>query len=155
MIPVESLQAGRLAPRLWFCMALVVASAACGDDSGSELPCVEKLDTQCQEAFPPTWDNVYEFVIEQRCGGSSGVACHGRDGLQGGLGLYSQTAAYEGFVGGVGGEPRVLPGDPACSELMKRIETSDTDLRMPLQASALSAGDRCAIQKWIAAGAKE
>jgi Planctomycete cytochrome C len=155
MIPVESLQAGRLAPRFWFCMALVVASAACGDDSDATLPCVEKLDAQCEQAFTPTWDNVYEFVIEQRCGGSSGGNCHGPQGLQGGLGLYTQTVAYEGLVGGVGGEPRVLPGDPACSELMKRIETSDTDLRMPLQGAALPPRDRCAIQKWIAAGAEE
>jgi hypothetical protein len=153
MISVQCFQAGRL---LLSCLVLVTASAACGDDGdGPELSCVEDLDAQCVPGFPPTWDNVYEFVIELRCGGSSGVSCHGRDGLQGGLGLYSKTAAYEGLVDGVGGEPRVIPHDPACSVLMERVETSDTSLRMPLQAAPLSAGDRCAIQQWIAAGAEE
>ena len=155
MIPVGSFQAGRVAPRLLFCLVLA-AGAACGDDGdGPELECVEGLDAQCVDGFPPTWDNVYEFVIEQRCGGASGVSCHGPDGLQGGLGLYSKQAAYDGLVGGVGGEPRVIPNDPACSVLMQRIETSDKSLRMPLDAQPLSAADRCAIQHWIAAGAKE
>lgn len=149
-------QAGRVAPSFLCCIALLLGSAACGDDSDeTALPCVEKLDPECKEGFTPNWDNVYEFVIEARCGGASGVSCHGPEGLQGGLGLYTKKDAYEGLVDGVGGEPRVLAGDPACSELMKRLETSDAELRMPYKAKPLSATDRCAVQKWIAAGAKE
>lgn len=139
-------------------LGLTVAFAACRDDAdgdGGEPPqCVENLHAQCTPGFMPTWDNVYRFVIEQRCGGASGVACHGREGMQGGLGLFSKDGSYAGLVGGEGGEPRVTPGDAACSTLMKRLETSDTALRMPLGANMpLSATDRCAIQQWIAQGA--
>ncbi|HKP60053.1 MAG TPA: c-type cytochrome domain-containing protein [Polyangiales bacterium] len=142
--------------RLLCCFALLAPLAACGGDDSDELPCVENLDAACVPGFPATWDNVYQFVIEQRCGGASGVSCHGPDGMKGGLSLYSKTVAYDGLVHGVGGEPRVLPKDPACSELMKRIETSDEALRMPLNAGKpLSAGDRCSIQQWIAAGAAQ
>jgi hypothetical protein len=142
----------RFVPSLLVCLVF----AACGDDGDdTELPCVENLDAQCTAGIAPTWDDVYKHVIEARCGGSSGVSCHGPDGLKGGLALYNKTVAYEGLVGGAGGEPRVIPGDPACSELMKRLETSNEALRMPAGGAPVPPTDRCAIQKWIAAGAEE
>lgn len=127
-------------------------SAGCGDDSGA-LMCVE-INPQCTPAYEPTWDNIYRFVISQSCA-AEGVACHGRDGLKGNLGLFTQLDAYQGLVGGAGDKPRVLKGDAACSILTERIETDDTARRMPFLGAKLSEGDRCAIEKWIAAGAPQ
>jgi hypothetical protein len=113
--------------------------------------CLEQIDPQCTQAYEPSWDNVYNFTISASCA-AAGVACHGRDGMQGGLGLFSQDAAYAGLVGGEG-PPRVKPGDPACSPLMERLTTTDASRRMPLNSAPLSAVQICAVQKWIAQGA--
>jgi hypothetical protein len=138
----------------WTAALCLAGPLGCGgDDMVDGLTCVENLAKQCTPAFPGTWDNVYEFVIQQRCGGGAGTACHGRDGMQGGLGLFSQNAAYAALVDGEGGEPRVVPGDAGCSVLMERVVTSDLALRMPLRAAPLSAAEQCAIQQWISAGA--
>lgn len=114
--------------------------------------CLDQLDAQCTQAYEPTWDNVYEFTISTSCA-AAGVSCHGREGMQGGLGLYSKDAAYAGLVGGEGGSPRVKPGDPECSVLMDRLLTTDTQRRMPLGSQPLSASHICAVQKWITNGA--
>jgi hypothetical protein len=132
---------------------LASLSAACGDDdSGGGLTCIE-VDPDCMTAFPANWDNVFKFVIDQRCGTGEGVACHGTDGHQGGLILSGQDQAYDHLVNGKGGHARVLPKDPACSILMERISSSDANVRMPLGSAALSDGDKCGVQKWIAQGA--
>jgi hypothetical protein len=129
-----------------------LAASGCGGDD-DVLTCAEVDTTMCTPTFPPTWDNVYKFVIEQRCGAATGAACHGTGGMQGGLTMTTQDIAFEGLVNGAGGMPRVLPMDASCSILTERVETSDTTKRMPRGGAQLSAGDRCAIEQWIAKGA--
>jgi hypothetical protein len=46
----------------------------------------------------------------------------------------------------------VIPGDPGCSEVVRRIESSDEEYQMP-PGDKLSEGERCAIRRWIAGGA--
>ncbi len=125
----------------------------CGDDSSEDGggPMCAEIDSKCTEAFGPTWDNVYKFVIEPSC---AAAICHGQQ-MQGGLNMSSSPEAYQGLVEGVGGKPRVIKGDAACSMLTERIETDDPDKRMPYKTMQLSAGERCAIEKWIAAGAAQ
>jgi hypothetical protein len=130
-------------------VTFAIGAAGCGDDSG-ELTCAE-IDLQCTPRYEPTWDNVYKYVISTQCAASS---CHG-EGMAGGLKMLTRTDAYAGLVDGVGGKPRVIEGDAACSVLTERIETDDMAKRMPFMGAKLSAGDRCAIEKWIAAGAPE
>ena len=120
----------------------------CGDESGDGPTCAE-INPQCTAAYDPTWDNIYKYVITPSC---AVAGCHG-EGMQGGLGMSSSMDAYQGLVGGVGGKPRVLKGDAACSVLTERIESDDQTKRMPLMGMKLGASDRCAIEKWIAAGA--
>jgi Planctomycete cytochrome C len=130
-------------------VAVTIGVAGCGDDSGDGPACAE-IDLQtCTTAFSPTWDDVYRHVIDVQCAAST---CHG-DGMAGGLKMSTKADAYAGLVDGVGGKPRVIKGDAACSILTERIETDDPDKRMPYKGAKLSAGDRCAIEKWIAAGA--
>lgn len=138
--------------------AVIGWSVACGGDDGHgpDLPCVADLPATCTPAFDPTWDNVYANVVRQSCGGvGSGTSCHGPEGKQGGLELSSSEIAYSSLLGELDGRPRVLPGDPACSILMERLETDDAELRMPRGAAQpLSAATRCAVQQWIEQGAK-
>jgi hypothetical protein len=142
--------------RQWSVVALsMFAVVACGgdDDSDGVLTCAE-INPQCTPAFDPTWDNVHRFVISKSCA-AEGPGCHGSQGKQGGLDMSSQMAAYEGLVNGVGGKPRVMKGDASCSVLTERIETDDANKRMPKLGQKLPDGDRCAIEKWIAAGAPQ
>jgi hypothetical protein len=129
---------------------------ACGGDDGSDegLTCVEGLADACTPAFDPTWQNVYANVVSPTCGGS-GSSCHAAAGKQGGLDLSSAPKAHAALLGhDEVGKARVVPGDPACSILMERIETSDLQKRMPLGApQPLSAATRCAVQQWIEKGA--
>jgi hypothetical protein len=129
--------------------------AACGgdddgDDGSGEPKCVE-VDLNCVPAYDPTFSNIHKFVISQSC---AAAGCHSAKGVDG-LSMSTEAEAYQGLVEGVGGEPRVLKGDAACSELTERIESDDPARRMPFMGKKLSAGDRCAIEKWIAAGAAQ
>jgi Planctomycete cytochrome C len=157
-VPFTNRGAQRAPLAAWFVtLALCAIVLSCGDSSGddasSEPRCLEAIDAQCTTAYEPTWDNVYNFTLTRSCA-AAGVSCHGRDGMQGGLGLFSRDVAYEALVGGEGGSaPRVIPGDAACSPLLERLATTDMKRRMPLSSAPLSAGQVCAVQQWIAAGA--
>lgn len=130
---------------------VALALAACGDD-GESTVCTE-LPATCAPAFSPTWDNVYEDVIQRRCGGSAGPACHGPDGKMGNLVLYEKESSYQALLGMDGTRARVKPTDPECSMLMERLTTSDEIRRMPQGARPLSASEICSVQQWIAQGA--
>jgi Planctomycete cytochrome C len=141
-------------------LAVIGWSAACGGDDGEDsvdLPCVADLPATCAPAFTPTWTNVYANVVRQSCGGvGSGTSCHAPEGKQGGLELSSSDISYASLLGELDGRPRVLPGDPACSILMERLETDDEELRMPGgESQPLSAATRCAVQQWIEQGAEK
>lgn len=136
-----------------FALSLVAVVTCGGDDSGDELKCAE-INPQCTQAFDPNFADIYRLVIAPTCA-AGGVACHASEGKQGGLNMSTQMDAYEGLVNGVGGMPRVMKGDASCSILTERLETSDTTKRMPFLGPQLGTGDRCAIEKWIAAGAPQ
>lgn len=142
----------RVSIRVFRCAVVLfgLAIAACGDDSGDGPTCAE-INPQCTPAFEPTWDNIYQYVITPSC---SAATCHGQ-AMQGGLGMSSSMEAYQGLVAGVGGKPRVIKGDAACSMLTERIESDDPEKRMPYKGMKLKDGERCAIEKWIAAGAPQ
>jgi hypothetical protein len=136
--------------------ASLVAIAACGsNNSDASDVCLAELPAQCTPTLDPTYNELFDKVFSARCGGSStGTFCHGQAGLRGGLGLYEPNQAYEALLGhGPDQRARVIPGEPLCSVLMERLETSDAARRMPLGEAALADGVRCAIQQWIANGA--
>ena len=47
---------------------------------------------------------------------------------------------------------RVVPGDPACSQVIQRMHHEDPALIMP-PGPGLSDAEICAVQKWIEQGA--
>jgi hypothetical protein len=143
------------ARRVAFVWGLCAAIGACGDDGdGGQLSCLPSLPSDCTPAFDPTYDNLYSMVFEQRCGTSgTGGSCHGSLGKQGGLDLSDPDAAYEQLLGNAGGKRRVIPGDPSCSVLMERLESTDPNVRMPRGEAQLSPSVRCVVQTWIEDGA--
>ncbi len=82
------------------------------------------------------------------------LACHGFDAesREAGLRLDVAEAATSELDSGA---TAIVPGDPAASELISRIESDDADLVMPPPGSghSLNAADKQILRDWIAAGA--
>ncbi len=137
-------------------IALVAFAVACnGTSSGSssDPPCVTGLDAGCAATYdPPTYDAIYTGILVPNCAVGTG-ACHTSDFAPDGLAFAAETASYDTLLGLDGGAALVLPGDPGCSTLMKRLESTDPDYHMPRGPSFLSAGDLCTIVQWISRGA--
>lgn len=125
----------------------VAALGGCGD-SGEPPRCVT-VDAACTPRYEPTFSNVYNNTLRDSCGSQSSV-CHSAQGRRGGLSLESSDVAYAQLTAeGLG---RVVPGDPACSEMIVRLHGDGEGYLMP-PGAPLPAADRCAIERWIASGA--
>jgi hypothetical protein len=88
-------------------------------------------------------------ILSDKC-----FRCHGPDSASREADLRlddraSATASRDGHAS-------IVPGDPARSELVRRISTDDADLRMPPSDSELTLSDdeRDTLRRWIAQGAK-
>ncbi|MDX2191433.1 MAG: DUF1553 domain-containing protein [Bacteroidota bacterium] len=79
------------------------------------------------------------------------TGCHGGVKKAGGISfIYREEALGKGQSG----KPCIIPGDPENSELVKRIEHHDKQLKMPLGKPALTEEQMSLIKKWIKQGAK-
>ncbi|MFM8359661.1 MAG: c-type cytochrome domain-containing protein, partial [Verrucomicrobiota bacterium] len=81
-------------------------------------------------------------------------ACHGFDAKKRKAGLRLDTA--EGaFAANREGRVAIKPGDPAGSELWRRLETTDPDAMMPPPEAhkSLSAAQKDLLRRWIEQGA--
>ena len=138
-------------------LCMTSLGACKGDDadggagmSGAE--CLAPLDLDCDEAYSPTFDTIYDRRLHDTCA-TGGANCHGSSGNQGGLSMADADSAYQALVGGNGGRARVIPGDPECSLLIRRLESTDPNFLMP-RGGRLAPGERCTIRKWVANGAE-
>ena len=79
--------------------------------------------------------------------------CHGPDAGTREAELRLDTA--EGLFGEAGVQGTVLPGDPAASELIRRIRSSDADELMPPPEShkELTSEQIALLERWVAEGA--
>jgi hypothetical protein len=132
----------------------VAGSTGSSSQAGSfSMACVESLPASCTPSISPTFSSINDKVFQQSCGVfGQGGTCHGAEGRQGGLGLFDADTAYTNLLDTTG-RARVVAGNPKCSILMERLDSSDTTKRMPLNGPQLDPGIRCAIQQWIEAGA--
>ncbi len=133
--------------------AFVVGLGSCdGDGGGGEPPaCVELATASCTPLYEPTYANVFAQTIQPRCG-TAGAACHATAdamGADGGFIVGDAAATHAALLQG----GFVEPSDPACSEVVVRLEIDDDVLRMPPGSSALPEGERCAVAEWIRQGA--
>jgi hypothetical protein len=129
------------------------ASGATADAGTLDPPCVTGLDAGCAATFsPPAYGTIFTNIFQPNCAVGTGT-CHTSDFVAGGIVFADASAAYDILRGDDGGAVFVVPGNPGCSTLMKRLESSDPSYHMPRGSSFLSDGDLCTIVQWIAEGA--
>lgn len=98
---------------------------------------------------PPSYESAIKPLLARHC-----TACHNPKklddpDLSGGLALDSYEAVLKGST-----QHRVIePGHADKSELIKRVNESDEDRRMPLLDDPLSEAERRLLSRWVDAGA--
>ena len=93
---------------------------------------------------PPVDPDAVRRVFASRC-----LRCHGGVRERAGLNLGTNEGIRKG---GVSGHPTVVPGDPAASELWKRVVSDDPDERMPSEGDPLPAAEVELLRRWIEQG---
>lgn len=136
--------------RIFAAGLLLGAALGCAGDTD----CVEGLPADCAPEYPATFEQVHARTLAPSCAVAGG-ACHAADGKQGGLDLSDVEGAFLALTQAPATSAsgaRVVPGDAACSLLVRRIESARLDEVMP-PGAPLREGVRCAIRTWIDEGA--
>jgi hypothetical protein len=107
------------------------------------------IDESCAPGYVPNFTNVYKNTIQMGCG-STKSSCHSAAGHAGNMSFADPDTAYEQLLRA--GQNRVIPGDPACSEMIVRTNSPGEDYQMP-PGDALTAPERCALVQWVLQGA--
>jgi hypothetical protein len=136
-----------VAPAFSLAAAALIASGCSDGDV-----CLTSVDTACAPLYAPTFDQLFTRTLQPTCA-QAGGSCHASAGAMGGLVFEDADASYALLLGRTDGRARVVPGDPACSVLIERLESTDPDRIMP-RGSALPDGERCAFVQWVHNGAK-
>ncbi|MEM7388021.1 MAG: DUF1549 domain-containing protein, partial [Verrucomicrobiota bacterium] len=100
------------------------------------------LSLEAEVSYKP---NV-EPILREHC-----YDCHGGEEQKSNLRLDSPVQLLKG---GDSGEPVFIPGNSAESYLIKRVQSSDPDHRMPPKGKGLSEGEMLVLKDWIEQGAK-
>ncbi len=130
----------------WLFLVPVVLLGGCPSDEPPPMCTTTALDLACAPQYMPTFTNVFDNTLKMDCG-SGRNSCHSANG-DGDMSLADPDSAYNSLLNG-----RVIPGDPACSELIVRSHDVGTDYQMP-PGSPISTAERCALVQWVAAGAQ-
>lgn len=85
-------------------------------------------------------------IFNKKC-----IVCHGGVKKNGN---FSLLFAEEAFAKAKSGKYAIIPYDSENSELVKRLKTHDTELRMPKDKEPLSDEEISKIERWIDEGAK-
>jgi hypothetical protein len=144
---------GRDAARIILAAAVLIAAvSSCGPGDDPRPACLSTVDVDsCTPLYPAEFPVIFSQVLGVTCA-SSGSSCHGDLGRMGGLFLGDEGSAYAALLGLDGGKARVIAGDPACSEMMVRLDLPGHSWSMP-PGAPLDERARCSIRRWIAAGA--
>jgi mono/diheme cytochrome c family protein len=78
------------------------------------------------------------------------LACHGGVKQQGGFSLLTRE---EALAPTASGKPAIVPGNPASSEMIRRLEYHDPEMRMPYQKPALHRAEIELLKQWVKQGA--
>jgi hypothetical protein len=119
-----------------------LALAGCGDTLEPA-----EIDPDCAPLYEPTFANVHAQTLRPDCalGG-----CHSEQSARGELALADPDTAHQHLLDPA--RPRVIPGDPAHSELVMRLYTRSSDFLMP-PGGRLAESERCAVALWVLQGA--
>ena len=140
---------------IFLLLAAGLGHTGCGNGSGPAPgpACVSGLSVDCQPLYdPPTYATIFSRILQPTCAQGIGT-CHTSDAAKAGLVFQDVDLSYSLLTGAVGGRARVIPGDPSCSLLVIRLESSDPTFRMPPGPTPLLESERCDIVQWIARGA--
>jgi hypothetical protein len=121
--------------------------AALGGGCAPDEECAVSQGADCSPLYAPTYENVYANTLKPTCG-QAGTACHAAEGAQGGFKIGELESTYDELLQ----NQLIIPGEPGCSLVVRRLETDDPTLLMP-PGAGLSAPELCAIETWIANGA--
>lgn len=135
--------------RLFVVMYLALLGACPSEPPPECIAPSHAIDESCAPGYVPTFTNIYNNTIKMGCGATTS-SCHSAKGHSGGLSMATQDIAYEGLL--MAGQNRVIPGDPACSEMIVRTNSPGEDYQMP-PGDALTAPARCALVQWVLQGA--
>ncbi|MFM8579238.1 MAG: DUF1549 domain-containing protein [Planctomycetaceae bacterium] len=100
------------------------------------------VTTDPQEADSRLMDTA-RAVLQARC-----FECHGPDASESGLRLDSRAAILRGGDFG----PAAVSGSAERSEILRRVQSSNPEQRMPPEGERLSADEIAAIESWVVAG---
>lgn len=85
-------------------------------------------------------------ILVEKC-----IVCHGGESIEGG---YSVADTRKLFLGGESGASPVSTLDPESSEILLRVTSQDSTLRMPLDAEPLDDSEIDDVRRWLLSGAK-
>src|SRR5205814_6379908 len=80
-------------------------------------------------------------IFNKKC-----ITCHGGVKRQSGFSLLFRSDA---LAVNKSGKPAIIPGDPANSEMIRRLNLSDPEERMPYRHEPLSSKEISTLQQWI------
>lgn len=131
---------------------LIGFASSCGSTADLQPACLSEIEVdECTPLYPAEFPTIFSQVLSVTCA-SAGTSCHGDLGRMGGLAFVTESDSYSALLGLSGEERRVVPGDPACSEMMVRLDLPGHLWSMP-PGAPLDERARCSIRRWIAAGA--
>lgn len=85
-------------------------------------------------------------ILNKRC-----ISCHGGVKQNGGFSVLFRQEALDTTESG---KYAIIPGDPEHSEMIRRINLTDPEQRMPYKEEALSSDEIRILTKWIEQGAE-
>lgn len=85
-------------------------------------------------------------LINKKC-----ISCHGGVKKKGGFSLLFRS---EALANTESGKPAIIPGDPAGSEMIRRLTLKDPEERMPYKEHPLSEQEINLLTRWIRQGAE-
>jgi hypothetical protein len=140
----------------WIALLLFLLASlavACGNHDAAAPACVTPPAADCKPLDDPvTYSTLWQKTFHPTCATGTGT-CHTSDSVQGGIDFSDADRAYAALLGQTGGHARVVPGDPGCSLLMERLESTDPSFHMPKGPNSLLPAEICAIATWIRQGA--
>lgn len=135
---------------------VLVALALAGCPSSLPPQCIT-VDTSCAPGYVPNFHNIYTNTIASSCGPTNS-SCHSTAGNAGGMSFADEATAYAALLAPKSkidpSRPRLVPGNPACSLVVVRVDSPGASYQMPPPpGDPIMSGERCAIIQWIANGA--
>lgn len=107
---------------------------------------VSLLIQSCQSSDPIDFSSQIKPILNNKC-----ISCHGGVKKSAGFSLLFEEEALSNTKSG---RPAIIPGDASASELIRRINEENLEMRMPYEKPKLSDEEIDLLTRWIDQGAK-